>query len=530
MKVFTDGSMGYPNLSVLDVLLSERRVRAAAVASTGVVFLGTERRGTKALRLITRAGLMTKITPFIAEAIGPVFSTRLLECTNLPIDGGSDCKAVLSAMKAARFGALAKIKRPELFYSAKGASHINWEWVRSHPERRKPKEEASWTRNDWGIRIADAVAGGNDKVLADATNGYVLHEIETATILPAIMKEGQWYWSENSTGALMTDSLADWHADASLSKYLAARDKNRTVRGLLPMCSKANTSLLRYVYPVAKTIRHRKRDCLTAWDKSYTNGRNRAKLLGEDDVASLCGQCGAKDSLHHMCLQCPHASIVQWREQAKDTQKTALSEAKEGLSENVHYMLKEIVALSWSDKSHLTEHLWRGMIPNEVTIFLNSSAMREKVTSQGTVNKLKRRVASVLRPLALAMQGMIASRGEMYDALHRFTDKGARLRQAAARRAATRTRKSLTKKAKGSEVDSVDKKGGKPHRGSARLTLCRAVQMQISLRDANGRSAMEIVRPLGMEESSVVTSQTLQGLTIVSAGLSMESSVERDRG
>ena len=103
-----------------------------------------------------------------------------------------------------------------------------------------------------------------------------------------------------------------------LRQYCTTRDKYRTKLGQAPKWA----DVVPLSVKSSASFWGRKSQCLRAWDKSFTNGYNRAKTNHE---APGCSQCGHEDSLFHMCLQCPHQGIRDLREKAFDDQGTALS-------------------------------------------------------------------------------------------------------------------------------------------------------------------------------------------------------------
>lgn len=60
------------------------------------------------------------------------------------------------------------------------------------------------------------------------------------------------------------------------------------------------------------------------WDKSFTNGYNRAKSKSAPAEANLCQDCQATDSQWHMFLECTEPTIACLRERAFDQATTVL--------------------------------------------------------------------------------------------------------------------------------------------------------------------------------------------------------------
>ncbi len=62
-------------------------------------------------------------------------------------------------------------------------------WMPSHPKRKK--SQSTWTDSDWGIHMADAIAGNSP---LEPAPGLQLYHCNSEEVHPAIMTPGTWHW------------------------------------------------------------------------------------------------------------------------------------------------------------------------------------------------------------------------------------------------------------------------------------------------------------------------------------------------
>jgi hypothetical protein len=82
----------------------------------------------------------------------------------------------------------------------------------SHPEQSKPQLDC--TDNDWGIHMADAIAGTSDHVPEDGT--FPIFHCNAEDIYAALIPRGTWTWEDEA--AVFHGSLRQ-HAQYPEKRY-----------------------------------------------------------------------------------------------------------------------------------------------------------------------------------------------------------------------------------------------------------------------------------------------------------------------
>jgi hypothetical protein len=160
----------------------------------------------------------------------------------------------------------------------------------------------------------------------------------------------------------------------------------------------------------------RKKQCLRAWDKSFTNGYNRAK---SQHANPECSQCHGPDSIFHMCLRCPHTEIRDLRAKAFDDQATITTEILRSAPQWKRTLFAVLKDLSWPRDGELpdeTEHIWRGFLPADIRECVPEVALHTQLASEEELRVLQRDVKKFLEPLTTATQSMLSARGRLYYA------------------------------------------------------------------------------------------------------------------
>jgi hypothetical protein len=110
-------------------------------------------------------------------------------------------------------------------------------WTPSHPERKKL--QSTWTESDWGIHMADAIAGPS---LLTPVPGLHVYQCDSEDVHAAIMLPGTWHWKENAR--LFHGSLAKRAQRHSFLQYTQKRDIKRIYANEPTRWSRYNPSLM----------------------------------------------------------------------------------------------------------------------------------------------------------------------------------------------------------------------------------------------------------------------------------------------
>ena len=289
------------------------------------------------------------------------------------------------------------------------------EWTRSHSERRKDLQDiASWLDREKGIFAADAAAGNEPHLLhLPGLPDFRFTDLHYPEVITALLPADTWYWRESrgDRRVLTTDVIKHCRHQLML-RYCAARDEYRRKQGQAPKWGG--------IVPVSArsscTLWEKKKQCLRDWDKSFTNGYNRTK---SQHANPECSQCGGSDSIFHMCLRCPHAEIRDLRAKAFDEQATVLTEVLSKAPRWKRDLFAMLKSLAWPGDGvapDVTEHLWRGLLSEDIQAHVPMVALHTQLTSEEELRDLRGDIRKFLEPLAYATQSMLSTRGRLYYA------------------------------------------------------------------------------------------------------------------
>ena len=434
-QIFTDGSVVYSGLTVSDALTNPWEIDDKACGAFAVVVVSKDLSSgdtqTKAVRIPVTTQSMTTVSPYITELLGQMVAASCCDLSHSDVQVYCDCSGVVAGIRRSigdQRTSAGQLAHPFLYESLARLDlqgRFRTKWVRSHPERHKGLLAIeSWTAQDVGIYTADAVAGGDLQTLVDIgypVDGFL--DITDPLVIEGIIHPKVWLWREvGPRHRLLTTSLRQHVQAESLRLYCSARDSFRRKVGLPPKWEGTFPCKMRKSLPLWE----RKRQCLRAWDKSFTNGCNRAKSAHE---APNCNQCGHPDSIYHMCLQCEHRDIRTLREQAFDQQQTLLDKLIASCPSWKASLFRLLRRMTWAQGfqcNEAIEHLWRGIIPADITDYIPLEILTTGLASMSDIHELQKEYSSLLRPLTDATQAMLTTRGRLF-----FETEGVILRQRA---------------------------------------------------------------------------------------------------
>jgi hypothetical protein len=166
-----------------------------AAAATGIYLPPSDGAPALALTIQTQQGDTTGA--YYQELLGIVVATLMSTVT--PLEIFSDCSSAIrrANQAASSLGpAVGHLQHGTLlqgicFTAPQHIGDSRITWVASHPERRKDKPQ--WTREDWGIHIADELAGA---LRTTTEPGHAVFHCNAVDIHAALTPPGTWQWQQ----------------------------------------------------------------------------------------------------------------------------------------------------------------------------------------------------------------------------------------------------------------------------------------------------------------------------------------------
>lgn len=287
---------------------------------TGAVLLRTGRYSSLAIRICHVEGVgaaAAHTVEFLAVAAAMQLSAALAEDGLGHPQVHTDCQSVLDKIKGIHGGlrraTASHLAILECISRLKGAGQRSPSKVKAHPERRS-RDDSAWTEAEWGIFLADLVAGTSGHCLE--ARGHTIHvwDTEAADVHEGLLQFGQWSWKEISSGSSSVDNIQSIIRQKRCAEYVRVRDHIwRQKRECEPYWTKGSPSLMaligefpirsggtRGIHKLGKRIRY-------LWDKNWHGGNRGKGTPHSTGIAGLgeCDFCGEPDSQDHWLLRCP---------------------------------------------------------------------------------------------------------------------------------------------------------------------------------------------------------------------------------
>jgi hypothetical protein len=115
-----------------------------------------------------------------------------------------------------------------------------------------------------------------------------------------------------------------------------------------------------------------------------------------------------------MCLRCPHAEMSDLRARAFDEQATVLTEVLSNAPRWKRDLFATLKTLAWPGDGMApdeTEHLWRGLLSEDIHARVPMAVLHTQLTSEEELRDLKKGIRKFLEPLAYATQSIIRRPG-----------------------------------------------------------------------------------------------------------------------
>ena len=251
-------------------------------------------------------------TAQVAELLAIYAGLYLLHTLNLQGTVYSDCLAAVKKInrrwtpgKAFQAAGAALVTAARTLLSSTLTVH----WTKGHPERSDTPVSA-WTRQQWGIYVADALAKNKDVSTLPHSPIPVLrsHQISLHDLLSTVTLPNSWQWTDNDHEPPLGNlrSMLSHHRAIA---YRVNRDHLRATRGAEPIWSDSHllttiTSGRTWAHP----LRQRVHSLRTVWDLRWHGENKGIATRSQDPQVSACPICHRFWSQAHVLCECPSTS------------------------------------------------------------------------------------------------------------------------------------------------------------------------------------------------------------------------------
>ena len=218
------------------------------------------------------------------------------------------------------------------------------EWVKAHPERRT-QEVAEWTREEWGIWLADRAAADDWSALEEMGVECEMIEVDVKTVHKGLVGQDKWYWGAEDGSPGGFGSLLEEVSAGRVQEYVKQRDSYQP-EGAVKYWVDNTMGFVAMLFEMTEgTIAQRAAYQRIIWDKTQHGGNLRKGVADaeEAEAAGTCVLCNGVDSQQHYLCECSHPSMQEVRAETREW----LLEHKEGESKEVgrliDFVLQELV-------------------------------------------------------------------------------------------------------------------------------------------------------------------------------------------
>ena len=307
--VYADGSW-YPAQSSAESLLGEA---ASHTGGCSLIFAPTTShlsKGVTVLRVDARA--LTRVHgggPRMMELVGVTSSIILLHALGkrgcVYTDNQGIVKQLTDHRRLRRTGLMGGSALALQAWDILREGQISLRWHRGHPERRE-KDRTLWSREDWGIYLANCWAPPRAHPLPSSCPSIpILHTI--LTDITGVRQQLASYSTWSFRGHQDDITLGPLPARQLLARsrnYRRIRDEYRTSRGAPPKWRTTSPQWASYIWALpATTLKRRGTLLRTIWDQ-WWHGENQLVAGSEDGLCPLCQ--GTVYSQAHILCECPH--------------------------------------------------------------------------------------------------------------------------------------------------------------------------------------------------------------------------------
>ena len=298
---------------------------------------------------------------YFMELLALTCSITSIKNANLTnVKAAADCLAAINMAKRAIIGHTKLTKCFHLVSSLLSTEAIEIRHVRAHPERRLP-DKLDWTPDDWGIFMADRLAGDDNTPDLTVDEDWVLRELTACMEFRIVRSSNHSIFHEDIDRLLSTSNMKAYIKERNTSRNLRLNlNDHRWSSDFLPLINimhdnKVSTTAW------ATTLR-------LVWDKAW-HGANQAKAPKADVSSDRCRHCSDYEDQAHIILSCCKGN---------DLRQTLYSNLQDVHSGSLKVdLLSRVIAVQAS-----TNHtLWTGAPDNPARCFLREHLDNLPLTS-----------------------------------------------------------------------------------------------------------------------------------------------------
>ena len=189
---------------------------------------------------------------------------------------------------------------------------IKLHWIKGHPER-SDVLPSSWSRQQWGIYIADALTKNREigSLPHSPIPSIRILQIPLSDLQATITPAGTWQWADN-VGAPPLGNLRSMLSHHRVLAYRVNRDKIRTQRGAPPIWSSSHQALgLTSGIHRGQPLRKRVQALRTFWDLRWHGENQEIATHFRDPQVSACPICHRFWSQAHTLCDCPSTTSAR---------------------------------------------------------------------------------------------------------------------------------------------------------------------------------------------------------------------------
>jgi hypothetical protein len=277
--------------------------RKSAKTATGIYLPPSH--DSEALALLIRTPSDQATDAYYQELLGVSVTTLLSLRT--PLMAFSDCSAAIKRAHQAMspFGpSVGSLRHGSLLLGLRlmGATReatSTLHWVPSHPERKKPQHV--WTEDDWGIHMADEIAGSADRPLG-TEKSIRIFSCASTEIHAALTPQGTWQWQENGTP--FHGSLQKRSQTHHFQRYKRARDMKRIYANEPSRWTRYCSTLMAALTKIKRSsprLKGRRTKHIYDW-MAHAHNLAKGASPATHQNASSCKFCGETETQQHVLL------------------------------------------------------------------------------------------------------------------------------------------------------------------------------------------------------------------------------------
>jgi len=394
---YTDGSFKRVDGDISDILMYGSGGTKVATAAVVIMRAGDKWRDEPVVTVRVLEGGKYVDNAYPMEMTGVVLAHMIAKDIGWPYTINTDCEGLFKTLTSSKEARDFTRRDNCVLLQAGKQGKENLRWVRAHPER-TGKSEQAWSKDEWGIFLADrAAAGKYDQWPSDIL--AMKFSVKMEEVLANQVKERQWIWVDDKDCPI-TDTVSKRVKKARMEEYLVVRDRLRAVRDKEPKWKGTCALFAAHQFEMrGMDVGERARAARLVWDKGFHGGNiNKYGILGSAE----CVMCGEEDGARHWMVECQHPDCVVLREDARQQLETNLSEINnEDGKERALMECMWDMAMEHKDADRIWTGLWGQSLGQEIEgkVQIGTVCWDEVMRLQGaamTVGRILAKTATAL--------------------------------------------------------------------------------------------------------------------------------------